>query len=213
MPDRKRRYVAVAAAVATVVTAGIVAVGVVGVVEGPGAAPVSPREQPPSVQEVPLSQGTLDGVEARRAPFCDALPAAAVAAAVGKSAKASAYEPGDRFELEPGMTDIAHEFGCRFERGRTVARAWVFAAPVSTGDARAMVRAAVEQKGCSPTGPLGFGTPGAVLDCGAGRRRSLRAIGLFGDTWLHCELSAPAGADLAVRGQRWCAEVAIAVAG
>ena len=90
----------------------------------------------------------------------------------------------------------------------------MFAAPVTAGEARRLAREARAEKGCTPTGPLRFGRPGSVLVCAGTSFRLLQAAGRLGDSWVHCELRAPTAADpsFPTRGQRWCADVALALA-
>lgn len=207
MADRMPRY----ASVAGVVTVAVVAVGV-------AMSPVA--SEPPQEQvhapDIPLSQVDLDDVIPRRTPFCDNISDEAVTTAVEGSAVESAYVNGERATLEPGLTDIAHEFGCVFTRRQTVARVWVFAAPITRYDAEAMVRSATADETCTATGPLRFGSPGAVLQCTDATTRTLRAVGRIGDAWVHCELSRPVtdvDPKLGTRGQRWCVEAAYAMQG
>ncbi|HSV38163.1 MAG TPA: hypothetical protein VLI04_05335 [Nocardioidaceae bacterium] len=207
MADRTPRYTSVAG----VLTVAVVAVGV-------AMSPVA--SEPPKEQihapEVPLAEVNLDNVIPRRTPFCDNISDEAVTTAVEGSAVESAYVNGERATLEPGLTDIAHEFGCVFTRRQTVARVWVFAAPITRYDAEAMVRAATADETCTATGPLRFGSPGAVMQCTADGTRSLLAVGRIGDAWVHCELSRPAtdiDPRLSSRGQRWCVEAAYAMQG
>jgi len=197
--------------VASVVTVAVVAVGV-------ATSPVAsaPPEEPVTLPEVPLSQVRLDDVIPARTPFCDNITDEAVTTAVQGSAQESEYVPGDRTPLEPGLTDVAHEFGCVFTRGRTVARVWVFASPVTRYDAATLVRGEVGDEQCTSTGPLRYGNPYAVLSCSDGTTRTLRAVGRIGDAWVHCELSRPVSEpdpELLKRGQWWCVEAAYAMQG
>lgn len=195
-----RAYVVLAA----VVTGLAVAIGVLASASGPKAP--ARRTDPP---EVPLAQVRLDTVAVQRAPFCDAVSPDAVKAAVGATPSATPnvieYASGDRATLEPGLTDVAHEFGCSWSSAGTAARAWVFAAPVTADTAAGLVRSA-KGKGCSPGGVLTYGEPGAVYSCPG----SVVAVGLFGNSWVHCELDGT-GSDLLERGQRWCVAAAYAM--
>lgn len=195
--------------VASVVTIAVVAVGVA--TSPVASAPPKERLETP---DVPLSQVRLDDVIPARTPFCDNITDETVTTAVEGSAKESEYVPGERTPLEPGLTDVAHEFGCVFTRGRTVARVWVFAAPVTRYDAATLVRREVADEDCTQTGPLRFGNPYAVLSCDDGTTRMLRAVGRIGDAWVHCELSRPSSEpdpELLTRGQWWCVDAAFAM--
>lgn len=211
MGDRRRRY----AVVAGVLTAVAVTVGV-------ALAPVSSEQpQPPTeAPDLPLSEIRLDEVNATRTPFCRNIPDEAITTAVGGSAKASEYANGERKSLEPGLRDVAAEFGCVFTRGTNRARVWVFAAPITPYDARQLVKTERSEEGCTPTGVLRFGRPGAVLDCRAGTgtasKRTLHAVGRIGDAWVHCELTSlatPEDSRFVLRGQRWCVAAVYAMQG
>lgn len=206
MASRRGAY----AAVAGVVTAAVVGVGV-------ALQPVLPRtlaEERAAIAEVPLAELKVYDIATTRTPFCDDISDTVVEEAVGGPAKASEYSSGEQTTLEPGLNDISHEFGCIYTRGSTVARVWVFAAPVDEHEAGIMVRDESATVGCVPTGVLRYGVPGAVLECTTPRARVLRAIGRIGDAWVHCELStppAPPDPRLVQRGQRWCAAAALAM--
>ena len=90
MPVRKRRYVAVAAAVAVATTAAVVTVGVVRAPSfDPSPEPSPQVPEPTYAPAAPLSRAMLTGLQARRGPFCDSLPVEAVTTAIGGSAEAS----------------------------------------------------------------------------------------------------------------------------
>ena len=128
-----------------------------------------------------------------------------------------AYRNGDRVEVAPGLTDVAHEDGCIFSGGEAEARVWVFAAPVGTSTARGLVRDAGRQRGCSsPDITTRFGSPSLVDVCrersGTSRQRVVATLrGLFDDAWLSCQVSGPADAspdDVVSRAEQWCVHVA-----
>ncbi len=167
----------------------------------------------PSRGDAPID---LSDLPIARDLSCDALDDPAVAAALGGAVTArDAYTDGDRVELAPGLTDVAHETSCGFATDEAEARVWVFTAPVSTAGARDLVRDRRRQRGCTfPDLSTGFGTPGLVSVCtGTGRDRSVSATlsGLFGDAWVSCRLSqrgAPIPDAVVARADRWCVHVA-----
>ena len=149
----------------------------------------------------------------QRAPFCDLLPDEAVTEALGADAEPTTYANGEESEVLPGG-DVSHEYGCVFSAGEESAgdaRAWVFAPPVTTARAEELVEA-TPAKGCRPAGSApAFGTPSVALVCASGDLRTASFRGLFGDAWLSCSLTLPAGAagdDLLTRAGRWCVAVA-----
>lgn len=196
-----RRYVVVATLLATLVTAVLV---VSGVLRDRPSAVDEPVAAPP---EIPLAQLPLADVAASRTAFCDRVPDAAVEAAVGSVVAADEYRSGETARLEPGLRDVAHEFGCTYDHAGTTARAWVFAAPVSRVAAQGLTEDTDGRQGCEPGGVLRFGDPGTTVVCTERRERVFRAAGLIGDAWVHCELAVPRGdaePDFLERAQRWC---------
>ena len=166
----------------------------------------------PVPSDTPVSDIDLTGVAASRTSFCDALDPESVATALGgEPDKKKSYGTGRRAELAPGLKDVSHEFSCTFERGKREARAWLFAQPVTARQARSWVKERSADGACHPAGELSFGDPGLVQLCRDKSQRRVTAVGLFGDGYLTCKLTAPPKsdrADLLDRGQRWCAEVA-----
>ncbi|MFL6156988.1 MAG: hypothetical protein ACJ72D_12885, partial [Marmoricola sp.] len=148
----------------------------------------------------PTSIAGLDSAAMRvvRVPFCDLVPAASIRTAVGGTpATATTWGNGDPV---PGTAkaDAAHELGCSWTGpSGTTARAWVFARPVTAAFAGTLVRAAGRERGCRAVAGPTFGTPTLTQTCvRAGGIRRVRHAGLFGDTWLTCE----------VFGRGWCCD-------
>ncbi|MFC5177747.1 hypothetical protein [Nocardioides taihuensis] len=176
----------------------------------------------PEVASTPALADVAPGaVTVARGSFCDAVPDAAVEAALDGPAESSrSWDNGDAVAVAGG-SDVAHEHGCAW-RGAApaAAEAWVFAPPVTTERARAVARAEGRRPGCRPLPDAApFGEPGAALLCRSpGDDGALVASyrGLFGDAWLTCEVQAGPGtdeADLAARADRWCAAVLGAAGG
>ncbi len=195
--------------IALVATVVAVTVGVL-VVGGDEPAPVPPAAAPP-----PATLSSLDTTEllVARTDFCTTVPEDAVADAVaGPVDEVVAYGNGRRARIVGSLRDVAHEFSCAWSAADgTVARAWVFAPPVTSERATALAGSARRDAGCEPlAGAPSYGVPSVALECteGGSRRQSFR--GLFGDAWLTCQLTAPAAvpaAELTERTSRWCAAV------
>jgi hypothetical protein len=174
----------------------------------------------PSDPGTPLASYATDRVAVVRAAFCEELPPEAVEAALdGSAAATTTYENGERTRLAPGLRDVAHEYGCTYEsEDGTTARAWLFAPPVTAQRAGELAERARTARGCrsDEKGPR-FGQPSLALVCDAGGEVTVSYRGLFGDAWLSCSVSAPAGnvaeADLVDRAGRWCVQVAEAASG
>lgn len=161
-----------------------------------------PTSAPATPTVTGLSDLATDNLPVTRGEFCDEIPSDAVEAALDAPATDSrGYANGDRTRLTPRIKDVAHEFGCSWTAADgTVARAWVFAPPVTRGQARALRASAAEQKGCSPVpGAPAFGSPSTAVQCA----ETMTFHGLFGDAWLSCSLDST---DLERVG-RWCASV------
>lgn len=169
----------------------------------------------PSPSQATSTRAPLDlsNLPVARTLVCDAVDDSALVTALdGPPADATSYVSGDRVEIAPGVTDTAHEDLCGFETADAEAKVWVFAAPVSTPQARRIVRDVRTAPRCSyPADATGFGTPGLTSVCTRGDIVTTTLRGLFGDAWLSCELavSGPAGPDaVRSRAERWCVHVA-----
>ncbi|MFL6021865.1 MAG: hypothetical protein ACJ72O_00855 [Marmoricola sp.] len=176
---------------------------------GGGGHPKPPRAAEPTS----LAQLHPDRMRVVRVAFCDLVPRRAVRAALAAApTRTSSWHNGDPVAAAGG--ELGHEFGCSWSgpHGR-LARAWVFARPVSPAFARTLVRAADRDPGCTARAGTRFGHPSLVQSCvRSGAPRRTRLAGLFGDTWLSCEVAGhgPATA-LRQRADAWCVSVADAL--
>ncbi len=172
---------------------------------------------PPPPSPTPIDRMTTSGKALPRLEFCSMVPDSAVEEALGGRADDhAAYGNGDRPAQRGVPHDVLHELGCTWTRSSGwAARAWVFAQPVERSLARRVVAAAGREGGCrTPSGP-DFGDPSYTQVCGhkAGARR-VRHAGLFGQTWLSCEVAGPrtTGAEqVRKRADAWCVSVANAL--
>jgi hypothetical protein len=172
-------------------------------------------EAEPSTPSTPLESYAADTVVLQRAPFCERISASAVEEALGgEPTRSSAYDNGERTRVSDDVRDVAHEYGCDYvaEDG-TTARAWLFAPPVTSARARELIKLARGQKGCRPEpGDPGFGQHSLALVCVSDDEMTASYRGLFGDSWLSCEISVPAGEveqpALIDRAGRWCVQAA-----
>ncbi|GAA1789393.1 hypothetical protein GCM10009795_038960 [Nocardioides hankookensis] len=142
-----------------------------------------------------------------RGDFCPRVAPQAVTDALGTdSSDEKTWANGDRVRLADGVKDVAHEYGCSWTADDgTVARAWVFAPPVTAADAADLGRKARRSDGCRalPDAPA-YGAPSVAVRCGD----ALAFHGLFGDAWLSCSLESAGGAPEADQTGRWCVAVA-----
>lgn len=177
---------------------------------GPAGAGTAKQPKPSGAARARLD---LSELPIARAPFCNVLGEDAVELALGGEVTDTAhYDNGDEVEITPGYTDISHEFNCTFRGETATARAWVFARPVGRPEATALVQAATEQAGCTTPEAIEFGTPGVTTVCEDDEqdRARVRMQGLFGDSWLTCELTLPGQQKAAAprRTEEWCIDVA-----
>lgn len=165
-----------------------------------------PAAEPSSVTPTPLTEFATDSLTVARADFCSQVAPTAVEDALGgKADSADAWANGDRARLADGVTDVAHEFGCRWTGGGTTAQAWVFAPPVTPGQAERLRHAAAQAHGCTAVKDAPpFGTRSVAVRCDDG---TTAFHGLFGDAWLSCSLTSSAPDALEATG-RWCVTVA-----
>ncbi len=178
--------------------------------------PDDPAEEPTPSSSA-LADIDLTGVVASRAAFCDDLDPEGVEELLGgEPSKTTSYDAGQRAELTSGLRDVANEYSCYYERGSgttlQTARAWIFAQPVSAGQAQEWVRERERDERCEVDGELTFGDPGLVQSCAQESRRRVTAVGLFGDAWVTCQATASKSTEadeLLEAAQRWCAQVAL----
>lgn len=178
----------------------------------PTATPTTPVETPSGTS---LEDYDTASLTVQRADFCDLVPSADVEAALeGTPTASSTYGNGESTALTSEVTDIAAEHGCRWKRGPIMARAWVFAPPVTADDGARLARAARRADGCVVRrGAPAYGSATLARTCPAGKGHEASYRGLFGDAWLVCSLTRPGAraATLEAAGT-WCVAVAEAAA-
>ncbi|MCW2854893.1 MAG: hypothetical protein JWR52_508 [Marmoricola sp.] len=150
-----------------------------------------------------------------RVRFCDLVPARDVSRATGGTpAAAISWGNGARIPVVAGA-DVGHELGCAWTGPTgTVARAWVFARAVTPAFAASIVAGAASERRCSGRPNPVFGRPAMTQVCsGPPGSVRVRHAGLFGDTWLTCEIQASRQSVpvLLLRADDWCAAVASAL--
>jgi hypothetical protein len=173
-----------------------------------------------SVSPTPLDSVDVSGLTVTRTSPCDHVDRAGVEDALGEPVAVSErYEPGDRVRLTGSLRDVSREFGCTYrDAGGAEARLWVFEQPVDRATARGIVRDEGAKRGCRVIhGGPAFGSPTLTTSCPVQPQgRSVAVRGLFGDAWLTCQLTVPAGAagaDPVRRTQRWCVDVVTGLSG
>lgn len=171
--------------------------------------------KPPVPAPTPIARLDTATMQLPRIDFCSLVSGSAVAAALGGKATAdSSYGNGQAVGVAGVGRDRVHETGCTWSRGAVRASAWVFAQPVTAGLARSVISAGAHDHGCREVAGPAFGRPSYTRVCGAGNRAvTVRHAGLFGQTWLTCEVG---GASLPSTGVRaradaWCVAVATAL--
>ena len=171
---------------------------------------------PPAATTAPTPISRLDPsrVQVARAQFCDRVPDAAVRRALGGEPEGHAgWGNGDPVPNgSPG--DVGHEIGCAWTGADgAAARAWVFARPVAADFAGTLVAQAGKRQGCTSAAASVFGRPALLQTCtvSPGLERVRRA-GLFGDTWLTCEVAGASATRPRARLDAWCATVVAALA-
>ncbi len=156
-----------------------------------------------------LDTGSMNLV---RVGFCDLVPVEAVTAALtGPSTDLQEWGNGDAPPMDDAGSDVAHELGCAWARtGGYAARAWTFERPVTAAFANQVIASTRARKGCDTRRSAAFGRPGLVQVCTLPAKRTrVRHAGLFGDTWLTCEVAGPRGkAAPRARADAWCATIA-----
>ena len=166
----------------------------------------------PKPSPTPLASLNTTAMEIPRIEFCQLVPEAAVAEALGgKPDSDASYGNGDEVDLPGEGEEIVHELGCSWSTDEgAAARAWIFARPVDAGFARQAAASSRRTKGCTVAKGPAYGDPSVTQTCRLtdGTQR-VRHAGLFGQTWLSCEVADP-DADVAAireRADAWCVEV------
>ncbi len=169
----------------------------------------------PEPSPTPIARLDTAAVEVPRIEFCPLVPKSAVTEALGAQAGSeAAYGNGDEEELSGVGTDVVHEIGCSWTTEGVTARAWLFARPVDPAFARKVVAQSGKSKGCRTVAGSAYGDPSLIQRCTlpTGENR-VRYAGLFGQSWLSCELES-SGTEPAVhrsRTDQWCVQVANAL--
>ena len=123
------------------------------------------------VRQVEVNPTQIDdfvatSVSVQREAFCERVADEAVDAAVGEVATTHHHESGERAPVVPGIRDRVHEYGCMFTgTAGDVARAWVFAPPVTQAQADALVADVRRTAGCQALEGHGFGSPATGAVC------------------------------------------------
>ena len=209
-----RRFALVGAVIALALAlSGVLVLTLGGAEDGPPAAGPGESAEPaaPPPLSTPLADYDTTTLVVQREAFCDLIAPEEVAAVVGgEPTDSRTYSNGESAVITSDVTDIAHEFGCRWKQGRKVARAWVFAPPVTPGDAKALVKAARQVEDCDvPRRAPDFGAPSLARTCPAGKGVEASYRGLFGDAWLACSLTAPGAPDAVLeKAGAWCVAAA-----
>jgi hypothetical protein len=168
---------------------------------------------PPEAAPTPIASLNTVAMQVPRIEFCALVPKDAVSDALGGEAESdAAYGNGDEEELPGVGEDVVHEIGCSWTgKDGSAARAWMFARPISADFARTVVASAKRTKACRLVPGPAYGKPAMTQLCDLpdGTRR-VRHAGLFGQTWLTCEVSSGEleAAELRARTDRWCVDVA-----
>jgi hypothetical protein len=165
----------------------------------------------PTPTPTPLDSLNTTAMQIPRIEFCKLVPGSAVKGALGGEPDSSAsYSNGDDVAVPDVGKEVVHETGCSWstDAGAT-ARAWVFARPVDGAFARRAVASSRETPGCRVVRGPSYGDPSVTQTCRQGGSARVRHAGLFGQTWLSCEVSDPTAGVPAVRprADTWCVEV------
>src|SRR6476619_3443976 len=161
----------------------------------------------------PIGQLNTDSMTLARVDFCALLPDSAVRQALdGGLGDQVSWRNGERALIDTGTSDVAHEYGCAWTRAGYAASAWIFARPIDTEFAKAVLDKTSHRNGCTAEEGADFGSPHQQQTCtlSDGTKR-VRLAGLFKDTFLTCQVQAPAKVDdktLSERTYDWCVQVA-----
>jgi len=168
---------------------------------------------PASAAPTPISQLNTDAMRLARVDFCALVPDAAVRSALnGGLGDQVSWRNGEAAQIDTNTRDVAHEYGCAWDRLGYGASAWIYARPITSDFAKAVLKKTSGRKGCTAEKGPDFGSPHHQQNCTLpdGTKR-VRLAGLFDDTFLTCQVQAPATESekkLAKRADAWCVQVA-----
>jgi hypothetical protein len=166
----------------------------------------------PKAAPTPLADLNSSAIQVPRIEFCTLLPQAAVRTALGgKPDSSSSYRNGDDVALPGVGKQVVHEIGCSWSTDDgSSARAWIFARPVDAAFARQAIASSRKTEGCQVGDGAAYGEPSVTQTCRPpdGSTR-VRHAGLFGQTWLTCEVTDPGNgvASVRERADAWCVDV------
>jgi hypothetical protein len=174
------------------------------------------KAAPPKPSPTPIASLDTAAMQVPRIAFCGLVPDKAVTEAVGGEAESdTAYKNGDVQPVKGVGRDVVHEIGCAWTgQDGTTARAWVLARPVEAPFARTIIASSRAKKGCRTVAGPAYGQPATTQTCAfPDKTQRFRHAGLFGQTWLTCELASPGtdGTQLRTRTDAWCVQVANAL--
>lgn len=167
----------------------------------------------PSPAPTPIGQLNTDAMTLARVDFCALLPDPAVRKALGGGlGDQVSWRNGERAQIDTDTRDVAHEYGCAWTRAQYAASAWIYARPITSEFAKAVLAKTSRRNGCTPHAGPNFGSPHRQQNCRLpdGTKR-VRLAGLFKDTYLTCQVQAPGKENdktLAERADEWCVQVA-----
>ena len=178
-----------------------------------GCASSSTPTSAPTPQPTPLARLNTAAMELPRIDFCALVPRTAVKEALTAAHSSSTHwGNGQRTDLAGVGQQVVAEHGCAWTAGTAVARAWTYAPPVTAGLAQAVVAQSRQQgqrQRCHDLSGPPFGQPSLTQICTDGGTHRVRHAGLFGDTWLTCEVADDAGvAAVRHRADAWCVDIA-----
>lgn len=164
----------------------------------------------PTPPPTPLARLNTAEMTLPRIDFCTLVPVAAVHHALrAKPAAHRRWGNGDRTDVPGEGRQTVAEHGCEWSAGAAAARAWIYAPPIRPALARSVVRQSEHAPHCHDTPGPAFGKPDLLEVCSLAGSRRVRHAGLFGDTWLTCEVSDQAPLrQLRRRADAWCVDIA-----
>jgi hypothetical protein len=165
----------------------------------------------PTAPPTPLAQLNGTAMDIPRIDFCSLVPKVAIRQALAaRRWDGEKWGNGDKADVA-GTTDVVAEHGCRWRSsaGTSQAAAWVFAGPADQTLAHRVIRQSRTTTACHLVAGPTFGDPSLTQVCQVPGSVRVRHAGLFGDTWLTCEVvAATSVASVRARADAWCVEVA-----
>ena len=131
-----------------------------------------------TAKPTPIGQLNTAAMTLARVDFCSLLPDEAVRTALGGGlGDQASWRNGDTALIDIGTRDVAHEYGCAWNRQQYAAAAWIYARPITTEFAQAVLDKTARRPGCTADAGTGVRHAAPASRPAAARRQQAGPAG------------------------------------